>query len=97
MHGFLHESSLFIVGAVKFAAEQMHAVTRKYGLNLNKDPGKTEAILALRGSDARRSNPSILEQKGLAIGEVILRTVPAYKHLGTLVTYTATPTRDAAL
>ena len=74
----------------------MHATAKGFGLTLNFGPGKTEAVLALRGPSAKACKAHILESGGLLCDEFTLRVVPAYKHLGTLATYTAIPTRDAA-
>ena len=96
MHGCLHESPVFMDAAIQFAAEQMQIVTRRYGLALNYGRGKTEAILALRGPGVKDCKAQIQAAGGLPSGEFTLRVVPAYKHLGTLVTFTAVPTRNAA-
>ena len=59
-------------------------------------PGKTEAVLARRGPGAKGLTLEIMNFGGILAGEVTVRVVPAYKHLGTLVTSTACPTQDAA-
>ena len=53
IHGVIHESSLFVVEAIKFTAQIIEAVVRKHGLSLNYRPGQTEAVLALRGPGAK--------------------------------------------
>ena len=52
--------------------------------------------MSLRGFGAKAFRIEITDLGGISAGDVVVRALSAYKHLGTLVTSTARPTQDAA-
>ena len=52
-HGFLHIDPFFVVGAMRVSAQALVSCARTHGLELNFGPGKTEAVLSLRGPGAK--------------------------------------------
>ena len=53
-------------------------------------------MLALRGKGAKESHTTTSVDGGILAGDILLRIVGAYKHLGTLATSTGCPSQDAA-
>ena len=96
LHAFVHQGPFFIVDAIGFTAHALVSCARMHGLDLNFWPGRTEAILSLRGPGAHALRVEIDTLKGILAGDLLIRVVSAYKHLGTSVTSTACPTQDAA-
>ena len=96
MRGFLHLGALFVASVVGFTVQVFDSRARAHGLALNFGAGTTEAILALRGTEAETLRQEIVAVGGISAEGFTLRVVGAYKHVGTLVTSTACPTQDAA-
>ena len=76
---------------------------RKYGLTLNFDKGKTEALVSWgrKGRSQVLAHEAVLHQNGALslkiLGQVQpLRLVSEYKHVGTWVSSAASPQRDIA-
>ena len=75
MHAFAHKEPSFIVEAVRFTAAALVHVAALHGLTLNFGPGKTEALLALRGSGAKALRKDIVSDGGIRVGAALLRVV----------------------
>ena len=52
-HGLLHPDPFFIVSAISFTAQAFVFCARAHALELNFCPGKTKAVLSLRGQGAK--------------------------------------------
>ena len=70
--------------------QKISDICRSFGLVLNLQPKKTEAVVAFRGDDAAAQRRKWFgEHQGVlhqADGNPILRCVPSYEHLGTMYT-----------
>ena len=91
MHAYVHKDPSFIAEAIRFTAAALVHVAALHGLKLNFGPGKTEALLSLRGSGAKALRKAIVSDGGLCVGPAMLSVVCTYKHLGTLATSTGCP------
>ena len=96
MRGFLHFGALFVASVVGFTVQVFDSRARAHGLALNFGVGKTEAILVLRGTEAKALRQEIAAVGGISAEGFTLQAVGAYKNLCTLVTSTPCPTQDAA-
>ena len=96
MHAFTHKDAGFVAESVRLTASVFVQVVGRHGLTLNFGPGKTEAVLSVRGTSAKAIRKTISCDGGLLVGAALLRVVCAYKHLGTLATSTGCPAQDAA-
>ena len=76
-HGFLHCDAVFVARAVGFTAGVFDDVARRHGLLLNLGPGKTEAVVSLRGSGAVGLRRQLAVDGGIATERFILRVVCA--------------------
>ena len=95
MYAFAHNEPSFIAEAVRLTAAALVHVAALHGLTLNFGPGKTEALLALRGPGAKALRKDIVSDGGIRVGAAMLRVVCSYKHLGTLATAAGCPAQDA--
>ena len=91
-----------LLQAVGLITAGLKTLTAKFGLELNLEKGKTEAVLSLAGPGRRSAREWLSEQPAdtdgatkLALPDgTVLRVVDSYKHLGAKTAATATQGRE---
>ena len=91
VHPLVHNDPHKLLHMVKAMVPIMVDIYAAHGMKLNVSQGKSEAILALRGKGskalkAKLAETSVISIKTAALGNVDLRIVDRYKHLGGVVT-----------
>ena len=85
-----------LVAAVARVTQCILQCAARYGLQLNLDEGKTEAVLAPRGHGTRHVKRQVYTDGGIRVGERLLCCVGRYKHLGTVAVVTGTEAQEVA-
>ena len=76
MHGTIAKEPERALTFLTFPAQFLKRTTREHGFELSFKPGKAEAILCLRGSNAAELKAHLAADGGLTCGGTLLRLVP---------------------
>ena len=85
-----------LVAAVAAATRIILRTAARFGLQLNLEAGKTEAVLAPRGPGTRHVKRRIFLDGGICVDGHILCCAGRYNHLGTLATATGAEVQEIA-